>query len=148
MRAAAVALLAGAALAGAPAFAADFTFDIPVVIENVPSATSALVSCYVSIVPPGGVYAAGGTNIVGRGERSITITGGAFRGTVTVEVNASGLHLPAAARSYNCSLQQVNGRALTGSTYAASSGNAREVYERATGLHLDRLVVQAGGPLP
>jgi hypothetical protein len=148
MKAAATAMLAGAALAGAPAFAADFTFDIPVVIENVPSATSAAISCYVSIVPPGGAYAAGGSNVVGRGETSITITGGTFRGTVTVEVNASGLHLPSAARSYNCSLSRVAGRALTGTTYTASSGNAREVYERATGLHLDRLVVQASGPLP
>ena len=147
MNAAAFALLAGATLASPCAVAADFTFDVPVVIENVPSATTAAISCVVSIVPPDGPSALAGANVVGRGETNVAITGGAYRGTVTVEVNATGLNLPSAARSYTCSMGLL-GRSLTGVLYRASSGNARDAYSRATGLTVDRLVMIARGPLP
>ena len=148
MKAAAFALLAGAALASPCAVAADFTFDVPVVIENVPSATTAAISCVVSIVPPDGPSAAfADSNVVGRGETSVAITGGAYRGTVTVEVNATGVNLPSAARSYICSMGLL-GRSLTGVRYRASSGNARDAYSRATGLTVDRLVMIASGRLP
>ena len=147
MKAAAFALLAGAALASPCAVAADFTFDVPVVIENVPSATTAAISCVVSIAPPDGTSAFAGSNVVGRGETSVAITGGAYRGTVTVEVNATGVNLPSAARSYICSMGLL-GQSLTGVRYRASSGNARDAYSRATGLTVDRLVMIASGRLP
>jgi hypothetical protein len=136
------------AAVAATAVAADFTFEVPVEIENIPSATLAIVSCTVSSARPGDPYPFGGGNVVGRGTASIEISDGRHRDTAVVEVNATGLNPASSARQYACNLT-LSGRSVTGATYAASPTNARSVYERASGGHqLDRLVTTVEGVLP
>lgn len=145
-------ILTGAAAAIAFTFsgaatAADFTFDVPVHLENVPSMTAVAVECLVSRVALGGPYAAGGTNVIGRGSASIAVSGGSYDGTVSVEVNNSSIIPSSEARSYICSMRAA-GTARTGATYAASTDNFGSVYELATGQTLERLVVRAEAGLP
>jgi hypothetical protein len=140
-------LLAAAVLAAAPAaHAADFTLRVPVTITNVPSASQLKVDCYVSKVAPGGVYAAGAENVVGRGYSFQPVSGGAFAGTITVTANAGGIVPPSAARSYGCSLT-LYGHATTGAEYAAQSGNLATVVNTATGQTLTEVVATVSGPL-
>lgn len=127
-----------------PLQAADFTLEVPLRVANVPTMHTVYVECLVSRSPTGG---AAGSDIVGRGSRMVTLAGGRYDGTVTVEINATGINPAASARSYRCSARGL-GTASTGATYAAQSGNFRDVYERATGHTLDRLTVNVSGPLP
>lgn len=127
--------------ASGAAGAADFTFNIPLRIENVPSVVSVAIECAVSRLRVGEPYPFGGTNVVGRGSTVVHPVGGRYNGTVRVVVNATGINPAASAQSYLCSMR-ASGRATTGAAYAASSGNMKEVYERATGHVLDRHVTK------
>jgi len=133
-----------ASLMCSQAWAADFTFKVPLRVENVPTMERVYVECYVSRVPLGGPGRAAGSNVIGRGSTPVTIRGGRYSGTVGVEVNAAGIIPASSARSYACSIRG-SGRATTGATYAASSDNFRRVYETATGHTLDRLTVRTTG---
>lgn len=125
-------------LAGATAAsAADFTFNIPLRVENVPSMETVTVKCLVSSVRVGEPYAAGRGNVVGQGQTTVRPVDGGYNGVVRVEVNASGINPASSAQSYSCNLS-ASGAATTGATYAASPGNFADVYERATGHTLDR----------
>lgn len=129
------------------ATAADFTFDVPVHLENVPSMQTAYIECLVSRVALGGPYAAGGTNVIGRGSASVSVSGGNYDGTVAVEVNNSSIVPSSEARSYMCGMRAV-GTARTGATYSASTDNFATVYETATGQTLERVAVRAEAGLP
>lgn len=127
--------------AASPASAADFTFDVPVSVQNLPSMHTLWRNCTIYTAYPGG-------RIIGRAEsRSIPTIGGSYEGTVTIEVNASGITPASEARAYACSLRG-NGTARTGSTYAASPDNFAEVYPTATGHSLSRANNTVRGPLP
>lgn len=136
-----------AGLLAQPAAAADFTFDVPLRISNMPSVTQVHVDCLVSRVAMSDPYPAAERNVMGRGEASVSISGGNFDGIVTVEVNNRSIVPSAEARSYRCS-QRAIGTARTGVTFTASSGNYREAYETATGTTLDRLTASVQANLP
>lgn len=133
-------LLGGSVAVGA----ADFTFNVPLRIENVPSVETLGITCKVSRVRVSDPYPLGGTNVVGQGSAVVRPVGGRYSGTVRITVNASGINPAASAQSYFCSLR-ASGRAATGATYTASPGNMKEVYERATGHVLDRHVANVRG---
>lgn len=148
MKTLAIATLAGLVAAGAPAFAADFTFDVPLTIENVPTGQSATVECMVSIAPQQGVTgSASAANTVGRGSKMVSIGNGAYKGTVSVEVNASGPNPATAAKSFSCSLSML-GKPVNGSSWATSPLNAQQVYEKATNMRVERSVTVVNGTLP
>ena len=130
-----------------PALAADFTFDVPVSLANVPSGQRLTVSCYVSKAALDEPTRAGGTNVVGRGSAAVPIVNGNFDGVVTVEVNAEGLNPAASGRSYTCSMA-MSGTARTGSAYRASVDNFARVYEDATGTALESVKTSVSANLP
>jgi hypothetical protein len=125
----------------APASAADFTFDVPVRVQNVPSMHTLYLSCTIYTAYPGGT-------IMARGESgNFPITGGAYEGTVTIEVNADGIRPAAEARAYACSLEGL-GTARTGATYRSSASNFRSAYETATGHTLTTANNTVRGTVP
>ena len=134
-------------LSSTGAVAADFTFNVPVTLSNVPSVTQLAVGCGVSRVEAGGVSPFGPGNVVGSGQTAMPVSGGAYSGTVRVEVNASGIISADQARSYSCSLSVV-GRARTGAAYTASPGNLQAIYETATGHTLTSVRTTVRGPIP
>jgi hypothetical protein len=138
--------LAAMLLAG-PAAAADFTLDVPVRLENVPSMTEARVSCLISRIPIGGDGISQERHVLGRGSARVPVADGRYDGTVTVEINNSSIIQSSEARSYVCSLD-ASGRSRTGVPYTASSGNFEEVYETATGQRLERAAVWQEAGLP
>lgn len=130
-----------AMVAAAPASAADFTFDIPVSVQNLPSMHTLFVECSVFTAFPGGAL------IANRRSGPIAMTGGNYEGTVTVEVNADGLILASEARVYRCSLEG-QGTARTGATYSSSPDTFESIYELATGHTLLRVNNLVRGTIP
>lgn len=127
--------------AATPAAAADFTFDVPVRVQNLPSMHTLSLRCIIYTAYPGGY-------IMGRGSSgNFPITGGNFEGTLTIEVNADGIRTASEARAYSCSLEGL-GTARTGSTYRSSPDNFQSVYETATGHTLVRAINTVRGTLP
>ena len=144
MRTSALATAAMGLFASA-ASAADFTFDVPLRLQNVPSVNTARISCVVYRSALGTVET--GPNRIGRADVDIPISGGAYDGNVTVEVDNSGIIPSSEARSYSCYIYAL-GTSRTGTTYGASYGNFRAVYDVATGHTLDRLVPVVRGSIP
>lgn len=134
-------------LTGGSALAADFTFNVPVTLSNVPSVQSLRVECAVSRVAVDGGGAMVDLNVVGRGRATVRVEGGAYSGTVAVEVNASGFLTPDQARSYNCGMIAI-GRHRTGVTYEVGPGTMQDLYERATGQRLTSVRGSVQGPIP
>lgn len=104
-----------AAAAAVPASAADFTFDVPVSVRDVPLLTQIRVSCFVSVLPAGTDGAAAETNVVGRADVTVDAPGGAYDGTVTVPVENGGTRRSVDARSYACGLEGL-GRNAAGAS--------------------------------
>src|SRR5688500_8616488 len=100
-------IAAAAILLASPgaAAAADFTLDVPVRIQNVPSLSMLYVECLVSRAAIGEPGAAGGTNVVGRGSASTPVSGGSYDGTLTIEIDNVGIIPSSSARSYRCSMR-------------------------------------------
>lgn len=116
-------LLAGtiaAALSGTPALATDFTFDVPVDVQNVPLLTQIAVDCYVSVLPAGTTGAAADSNVIGRGTVTVDASGGNYSGTVTVPVENRGVLRSVDARSYQCSMRGL-GRSPSGTSITLSN---------------------------
>ena len=96
-------------VAAAPCTAADFTFTVPVQVSNLPpDSRNASVHCLVYRVGrlrPGASPApdSSGAALMGTG----TLAGGAFRGEVTVTVNANPGVDPATITDYSCGLSFV-----------------------------------------
>jgi hypothetical protein len=141
------ALIAGLAATATAAAAADFTLDVPVRIENVPSMTTATVTCQISRIAAGAGGASAGRHILGRGSARIPVVDGRFDGTVTIEIDNTSIIPSSDARSFSCYMD-ASGRSRTGVTYAASPGNFEEVYQTATGQRLDRAAVTLEAGLP
>jgi hypothetical protein len=137
------AVIAGTLLPSAAA-AADYTFDVPVRLVNLPSLTGASVHCIVysveALSPDAGV-------VMGEGSAAVPVSGGAFDGVVTVEVNNRSIYPSGNARSYLCNLNGT-GTARSGSTYGASPGNFRDVYQAATGATIDSLTTTVRANFP
>lgn len=103
-------LLAFAAIvlgfASGPAWAADFTFTVPVALSNLPpDSRSGSVTCQLRTSPVGAPRS--GTVGVGNGSGSFTISGGAYRGDVTVAVNANPGVDPATVTHYSCGVSFI-----------------------------------------
>src|SRR6476661_4224535 len=88
----------GAVLSGAPASAADFTFNVPVRIENMRNANEAWVSCDLF------QGTLGSRRSVGFGRTEVPIHSGAYTGTVAVNVNAASGFIATDADSWGCFL--------------------------------------------
>ncbi len=93
-------------LVGSTAVAADFTFNIPLSVENTVIWRIGI-QCAVyenELLDDGRMGGTYGVQI-GIGSASVDIVDGSFDGTVTVEVDADAGTYPALARSYVCDLQ-------------------------------------------
>lgn len=139
-------LLVAAFMQPSSAAAADFTFEIPVELNRLPTVTGFAVSCGVSRVALGEPYPFGAGNVVGRGETAHALSGGSFSGVVAVTVNANGLVPANEGRSYSCSIR-ISGTARTGTTYTANPGNMESVYSTATGQTLVTVVASVSGEI-
>src|SRR3989344_4043384 len=100
-------LLAFAAIvlsfASGPTWAADFTFTVPVELSNLPpDSRMGSVSCALRTSAVGTPRS--GTVGVGNGRGTFTISGGAYRGEVTVTANANPGVDPATVTHYTCGL--------------------------------------------
>ena len=122
---------------------ADFTFHVPVNIENT-ILWDISVSCTVieNELLDDGRMAAGSMRLIGRGSTSATVVDGDFNGTLTVLVNAEAGTLPALARSYSCRLTggwpknpEVGYEPGVGS-WGASGAGFRRAYEENGGRML------------
>ena len=125
----------------APCVAADFTFDVPVRVDNLPSLTSIAVNCVVYTAYPGGSIIA-----VNR-SAPVPVSGGSYAGTIVVEVNNAGLTPSSDARAYSCALTG-EGTGRTGTRYGLSPDNFADVYARATGHSLVSPNNRVRGPIP
>jgi hypothetical protein len=126
---------------------ANFTFTVPLAIENVPSATSAVVFCTVSRGTLGGVFPFAARNIVGNGSTAQPLKGGAFSGFVRVTVNADKTIPASTARSYSCNIS-LNGRSTAGVAYIASFANMADAVSRAAGQTLTMTHTLVSGVIP
>jgi hypothetical protein len=131
-----------AMVAAAPASAADFTFDVPVRVENLPSLTTIRVRCSVQTAEPD-------RHILGNGYSAyVSVTGGRFEGTIMVEVNNDDAFIPSSdARIFDCALIG-EGTSRTGRVYALSPSYFVETYERATGHTIVTANNQVRGTIP
>lgn len=120
--------------AATTANAADFTFDVPVSVRDVPMVTQVRVECFVSTVPIGGDARAADANVVGRGFTVVDAPAGTFDGTVAVPVENRGVLRSSEARSYGCYIIGL-GRSASG-TQISLSGNWSYNLERMTGTPL------------
>ena len=84
-------------------WAADFTFTVPVALSNLPpDSRGGFVNCtLLKAIRPGGPAAPLGG---GGGSTNFTISGGAFRGNVTVPVNSPAGVDPATVTDYFCAI--------------------------------------------
>lgn len=106
-----------------PAAAADFTFNVPVTISNMPAARQLTVLCSVS-----DRY----NYVVGSQATSTPVADGQFSGTVTVEFNANqGIH-PSLAINYGCYVD-VTGVDPSGRSFDAQYMRLQESWQTATG---------------
>lgn len=98
--------------------AADFTFTVPVDVSNLPSEITYIKVC---------CYAAANTALVGSGHSCAgrrSVSGGAYRGTFTVEYNARPGVDPATADRYTCYVAfeaMVSGRSVEVAGYTMGS---------------------------
>ena len=129
MRTHAIALALSLGFLSSAARAADFTFTVPVRIENMPNITEAWVNCFVT-----GETSAG-LRQIGFGRSDVALATGSFAGNVTVEVNASPGFASNEASSWGCSLA-YNWRMPDGSIFTRSTSSSAEratLYTQYTG---------------
>ena len=136
--------LAALLLCAAPASAQDFTFTVPVRIENMRHIESANVNCTVLAV-------------VGVERRSLSVAppvavpirDGAFRGNITVPVNVSSGYTRSDATNWYCSLT-YNWRMPDGTLFnrSLSSGERPTNYTRYTGQTVTSTVESVQGTIP
>lgn len=142
MKAIVAAVLGVASLAGAPALAADITLEVPLLIENVPSATQVIMYCQITSSTRG---VSGAISTIVRTQKIVPISDGEFNGIIRFEW--SGSHL-ADADGYTCTLGQLNGVGPTGRGYATSPDGDNDVFTQATGQNIHRAVMRVSGTLP
>ena len=141
--------LAAASLAGTPALAADFTFEIPLTIENVPDGAFANLSCYVSkltVRDPG--PSASVQNVIGRAEKRVDLVNGSYHGKVVIEFSADAGKKPADGHSWKCYLSAIAMNRPQGGYNFVNAAAPEADFERITGLRVARLSKEFSGPLP
>ena len=119
----------------APAGAADFTFDVPVNVSNIPQLSRIRVDCTVSVLPAGTDGWAADSNVIGRGSTTVDVTGGSFNDTVQVTVENRGTRRSSEARSYDCYLTGT-ARNSAGYDVVLEYGMWSRTLERITGAAL------------
>jgi hypothetical protein len=142
-------LIAPVALAAllwaAPASADDFTFTVPVRIENMSHIEGAQVNC--SVVN----QAADGTRraISLAPSVAVPVTAGAFNGNITVPVNVSSSYTRADATHWGCTLS-YRWRMPDGTLFNRSlvPGERAREYTRYTGQTVASTVDSVGGAIP
>jgi hypothetical protein len=91
--------LAAVLLAAVPASAEDFTITIPLQFSNLPpNVDGFLGGCYIYTNEP----RLGGRSIGANNVTRVNLTGGAYRGDLTLRFNAAGGQDPATATHYEC----------------------------------------------
>ena len=142
-KAVSVLLSASAVLAGAPADATDYTFNVPVRIENMGNANEAWVSCDIYQ----GVLAS--KRSVGFGRTEVPLSSGAYSGNIAVNVNAAPGFIATDADSWGCFLAYVwrmpDGTTFTRSTSGGDERNA--LYTRYTGQEVASSHLEDGGAI-
>jgi hypothetical protein len=140
--AAAISLIALAS--AAPAFADDYTFTVPLRIENMDHATGGLVAC--------GIYNRSGPipRALGPGGQTwFTITDGNYSGNVVVPVNLGSGYTRADATHWQCHVAYF-WRMPDGSIFNRSltAGTRASEYQRYTGQAVASTVEEVSGPIP
>ena len=130
----------------APATAADFTFDVPVSVRDVPLLTQVRVDCFVSVLAAGMDGSAVETNVVGRGSVTVESPGGTYDGTVTVPVENRGTRLSNDARSYSCALHGLGRNASGGAITLGTNWSLSLSRMTGTGLVSQNLRTEANLP--
>ena len=134
---------AAAVLAGSPAAATDYTFNVPVRIENMSNATEAWVACDIYQ----GTLAT--KRSVGFGRTEVPLSGGAYSGNIAVNVNAAAGYLATDADSWGCFLAYI-WRMPDGSTFTRSTAGGDErnsLYTRYTGQEVASSHLEDGGAI-
>jgi len=133
-----------AILLAAPAHADDFTFTVPVRIENMDHATGGLVSC--SAMNRTGVEP---RHLGPGGQTWFTITDGNFSGNVVVVVNLPSGYTRADATHWSCGMSYF-WRMPDGTIFNRSLrvGERAATYERYTGQAVVSTVETVTGPIP
>lgn len=125
--------------------ASDFTFLVPVTIQNVPPDSSVRVSCVVSRNP----VDAPTMSAMGEGFTDRPV-GGSMTGQVTVEVNASPAGSAGLARAFYCTATLSGGRPPGGGGGGWSlgpSGVTADMFSRVTGRVLREWHAMVQGPI-
>lgn len=137
--------LAALLCAAAPASAQDFTFTVPVRIENMRHIESAQVNCSVVNQDASGVRRA----VSLAPSVAVPVSGGAFNGNITVPVNVSSGFTRADATHWGCSLV-YRWRMPDGTVFNRSlpSGERASNYTRYTGQSVTSVVETAAGEVP
>lgn len=136
-------LTAVATFAAVPAGASDFTFSVPVRVENMRNATAAWVSCDIFM-------GSGSTKrSVGFGRSDVPLSGGAYSGDVSVNVNAASGFMASDADSWGCFLTYLwrmpDGSTFLRSTYTGDERNL--LYTRYTGQEVASFHTEEGGSI-
>jgi len=126
-----------------PAGATDYTFNVPVRIENMGNATEAWVSCDIYQ----GTLAS--KRSVGFGRTEVPLSSGAYSGNIAVNVNAAAGYIATDADSWGCFLAYVwrmpDGTTFTRST--ASGDERNSLYSRYTGQMVAASHLEEGGAI-
>ena len=136
-------LVITAASSAAPTYASDFTFNVPVRIENMTNATQAWVSC--------GVYQGSSYSrrSVGSGRAEVALHDGAYAGTVPVNIDVYSGYTPNDVTDWGCGLVYL-WRMPDGSTFNRSTSSADErnsLYTRYTGQEVASFHMDEGGSI-
>jgi hypothetical protein len=131
---------------GAPAVAADFTFNVPVIIENMPAARQFQVLCAAYDTADGTGTA---VNTIGSwGSPRITVSGGRYSGPpVTVEFSAVDTRAPSEARSYSCNVV-IFGVSPDGRAFEAGGSVFASTWRARTGQTVTLDPAYVRGPIP
>jgi hypothetical protein len=142
MRSLAAALAFAALAFASPAHADDYTFTVPVRIENMRFVESANVNCGVYRDTPVATALSVG------GRTAVPLVDHSFTGNVTVVVNLSSGYTRADATRWGCGLV-YNWRMPDGSVFnrSLSSGERPREYQRYTGQTVASTVDSVGGPI-
>ena len=132
-------------MSSAHSAAPDFTFRVPVTLENLVNADRIRVKCVVSSAPASRTDRFTSRYVMGRGEAERIIRGERFIGTLTVVVNAEGLTPASDAKSYQCLMEVMGTSTATGVRYVVTSPAS---YNRATGHTLERSRNPVRGSIP
>ena len=132
-------------MSAAHSAAPDFTFRVPVTLENLVNADRIRVKCVVSSAPASRADRFTSRYVMGRGEAERAIRSERFIGTMTVVVNAVGLTPASDAKSYQCLMEVMGTSTATGVRYVVTSPAS---YNRATGHTLERITNPVRGSIP